>query len=97
MPTSERNLNPLWKLVTNLTFLTGVGQNGPGPDLFPFCGFPRAGVRAGGPRRPHAEHAVLWAGGVTGNRDREDGISAQLSVNFFSWGRHHHEQSIIFK
>lgn len=69
-----------------LTF-PSVGQDGAGAQLLPFCGFSGAGVRAGGPGRPRAEHAVLGARRFAHHRDRVDGISAQLPVNLFSWGK----------
>lgn len=64
---------------------TCVRQDGAGAHLLPLRGFTGAGVRAGGPGRPRAEHTVLGARRFAHHRDWVDGISTQLPVNFFSW------------
>lgn len=50
-----------------LTFPGVVRQNGTGPHLLALHGLTGAGLRAGGPGRPVAEHAVSCTGHLTGD------------------------------
>lgn len=52
----------------HLTFTGVVGQDGARPHLLPLHVLARAGLRAGGPRRPVTEHAVPGARNLAGHR-----------------------------
>lgn len=68
-----------------LTFAGVVSQNGAGPHLLPFDGLAGAGLRAGGPRGPVAEHAVPRARHLAGHGLRGRGGWAEVSVHRLSW------------
>lgn len=68
----------------SLTFPGVVGQNGAGPHLLPLHRLTRAGLGAGGPRRPVAEHAVSGARhvashGLWGRERRAEGAVHRLT------------------
>lgn len=69
----------------SLTFPGVVGQNGAGPQLLPLDGLTGAGLRAGRPGRPVAEHTVPRARHLTGHRLRSRGWRAEIFVHLLSW------------
>lgn len=68
-----------------LTFAGVVGQDGARPHLLALDVLAGAGLGAGGPRRPVAEHAVPRAGHLAGHGLRRGRGRAQAAVHLPSW------------